>query len=163
MAVVIVAGDFSLTPAIQKGGGHSRVDPWINAFEQHIYQEEHQRQNELAAAAKYGPPQFRYGGFVDASLSRSIPGFAPALHFGVGGAVPAMLHAGEFVMRPEAVQRIGRAHLEAENAGRAGGTHIHLTVNALDGKSVEELFDPSGVAFRGLSRNIARAVAEGRL
>jgi hypothetical protein len=147
---------------IQKGGSAGRVDPWINALESHIYQEEQQRQNALAASAHYGPPQFRFGGYVDASLARALPNFRPAMHFAMGGAVPAMLHAGEFVMRPEAVQRLGRARLEAQNAGSGGGTHVHLTINALDGKSVEELFEPGGDAFRGIARNIQRAVAEGR-
>lgn len=148
---------------IQKGGGPSRVNPWIDAFERHIYDEEKQRQNALAAAARYGPPQFRYGGFVDGSLSRVISGFTPAMHFAAGGAVPAMLHAGEFVMRPEAVQRIGRSRLEVENRGGDGfgGVHVQLTVNALEPRSFEEYLNGEG--GRALARSIQRAVAEGRM
>jgi hypothetical protein len=147
---------------IQQGGGPSRVDPWVNATETYINNIEAQRQNVLSAVGGYGPAQFSAGGFVHPSLSRLAPaGFAPAMAFAMGGAVPAIVHAGEYVLNAGAVTRIGVGNLDSMNAGGFGGMHVHLNINAVDGKSVEELFRPGGEAWRALSRNITRAMNEG--
>jgi hypothetical protein len=145
---------------LSKGGSVGRVDPWVDALEQHINAVEGQRQNALAASANYGPAQFRSGGYVDASLSRMVPAFAPAMHFAAGGAVPAILHAGEYVLRSEAVQRMGVGNLNAINSGGGGGD-IHLHINALDPQSFEAYL--GGEGGRVLFRSIRRAAYEGRI
>ncbi len=75
------------------------------------------------AQIMFSPPAFRWGGFVDPRAGGSR-GQLP--HFANGGEVPAILHAGEFVMRPEAVRQQGRAKLERMNEGREGGG---ITIN----------------------------------
>ena len=112
--------------------GH--VDHWIDKAETEMKATEADRARRLAVA--FGPAQFRVGGFVSPNLAQGYPALfgASAMHFAGGGAVPAILHAGEFVMRPEAVRQIGRGNLEAMNAGGGGGgVHIHL--HALDGRT----------------------------
>jgi hypothetical protein len=148
---------------LQQGGSVGRVDPQVNRAEANIRGLEQVRQNALAAAQTFGPAQFDRGGYVDPSLAGVAPGFRAAMHFAMGGAVPAIVHAGEYVLNAGAVSNIGRGTLDRWNSGESGGTHIHLNISALDGKSVEELFMPGGEAFRGLTRNIRRAVFEGRL
>jgi hypothetical protein len=100
---------------------------------------ERARRGQLA----FGPPQFRTGGLVGPGSGAPVPSWfaGTAMHFAGGGAVPAFLHQGEFVMRPEAVQRYGAANLARMNAGGGGGeVHNHYHINALDAKSVVELF-----------------------
>jgi len=122
---------------------------------------EAQRQNVLSSVGGYGPAQFSRGGFVHPSMAGMIPaGFVPAMAFAMGGAVPAIVHAGEYVLNAGAVTKIGVGNLDRWNSG-GGPFHVHLTVNALDGKSVEELFRPGTDAYRGLMRNMARALNEG--
>lgn len=142
---------------IQQGGGPSRVDPWVNATETYINNLEAQRQNELAAAANFGPAQFSEGGYVHPSMARMVPGFAPAMHFATGGAVPAIVHAGEYVLNAGAVRNAGVARLDAMNNGWGGGDiHIH----ALDAQSFEQALLNNRVAF---VRSLRRMAAEGYL
>ncbi len=101
--------------------GH--VDHWVDLAEQDIQRSEQQRQSLLAASANYGPAQFRRGGYVNAGLGGAfgplgVPVWAP--RFDSGGAVPAILHSGEYVLRSEAVDRLGRANLDSLNAGGTG-------------------------------------------
>ncbi len=70
-----------------------------------------------------------------------------AMRFAGGGAVPAILHEGEYVMRPEAVSRIGAGNLHHMNyGGGAGDTYItNVNLRAWDGKSVEEWLSSGGM------------------
>jgi hypothetical protein len=140
---------------LQKGGSAGRVDPWVDALENHINSIEAQRYQRGLFGSTAGPAIFREGGFVGGGLARSIPGFAPAMHFASGGAVPAILHAGEFVMRPEAVQRVGVQKMSDVNTGRAGFGEppqpvINLTIQAMDAKSFEQFLNSGGM--RGFVR-----------
>jgi len=127
--------------------------------EQHIYQEETQRQQR--AAVQFGPAEFETGGYVGAHLARAIPvGWSP-LAFAGGGAVPAIVHAGEFVMSRPAVERIGAGNLARMNAGGDGGApHVHFHLNMLDTSSFKD-FISDHTAQAVLMRTIRRAVREG--
>jgi len=100
------------------------------------------RQSAPARGDLFWPAQFRVGGFVDGG-GGAIPSWfaSSAMHFAGGGAVPAILHEGEFVMRKEAVNIIGRENLANMNAGGGSGgsggdVHFHIEINAVDAKSV---------------------------
>jgi gas vesicle protein len=133
--------------AEQKVGGSQRdwVDPWVDKTIREMNSTETERMRR--AAISFGPAQFRLGGFVSPSLAASgaIPLLPDSLHFGSGGAVPAVLHAGEYVLRPEAVSQIGRPRLDRMNAGSSGdgdgGVHYHFaagSVSMIDAKSFIE-------------------------
>jgi hypothetical protein len=118
--------------AMHKLGGdtNTRVEAHVNVAEQQIKATDAERQRR--AAIVFGPAQFHKGGFVDPALAAGMPsGFASsALRFAGGGEVPAILHAGEFVLQPSAVRRMGRGSLERMNVGGGGGDiggdiHIH--------------------------------------
>jgi hypothetical protein len=118
--------------AMHKLGGdtNTRVEAHVNVAEQQIKATDAERQRR--AAIVFGPAQFHRGGFVDPALAAGMSsGFASsALRFAGGGEVPAILHAGEFVLQPSAVRRMGRGNLERMNAGGGGGgiggdIHIH--------------------------------------
>ena len=68
--------------------------------------------------------------------------------------MPALLHAGEFVLRPEAVNRIGRGALDRMNSGAGGEVHNNFYIHAVDAKSFEQLLDRGGAAkiMRALRR-----------
>jgi hypothetical protein len=144
---------------IQQGGGPSRVDPWVNATETYINNIEAQRQNSLAAAANFGPAQFESGGYVHPSMARMVPGFRAAMHFAMGGAVPAIVHAGEYVLSAAAVNRVGLGTLNNINNGGGGGD-IHIYAN--DAKSFEEMLN-SNDHRRAVIRSLRRWTSEGYL
>jgi len=146
--------------ALQKGGSVGRVDAVVNDAEQNINNIEQQRQNVLGAAPGYGPAQFEKGGFVHPSMARlAPPGFAPAMHFATGGAVPAIVHAGEYVLNAGAVRRAGVPALDNLNGGGgAGGGDIHIYAN--DAKSFEEMLN-SHDHRRALVRTLQRFRREG--
>ncbi len=102
--------------------GH--VDQWIDKAEKEI--DLTQAERNRRAALTFGPAQFRLGGFVGPGLGGPAPAWfaGTAMHFASGGAVPAMLHEGEYVMRPEAVARWGRGRLDRMNSGGSGGDII---------------------------------------
>lgn len=146
--------------SLQQGGSVGRVDPWVNATEQYINNLEQQRQNEVTSAASYGPAQFSEGGFVHPSLARMVPGFAPAMHFATGGAVPAIVHAGEYVLNAGAVTRMGVNRLDEINSG-GGAFHIaNLNISAIEPRSFEDYLNGEG--GRALGRALRRGLAEGR-
>ena len=133
--------------------GH--VDQWIDKAEKEI--DLTQAERNRRAALTFGPAQFRIGGFVGAGAGGPIPSWfaGTAMHFATGGAVPAILHEGEYVMRPEAVSRYGRARFDQMNSGSSGGdVHIHLS--AWDGKSVKEWLDADG------AKKIVNAIRRGQ-
>ena len=119
--------------------GH--VDHWIDKAENEI--DATQAERNARSAVSFGPPQFRAGGFVGSGIGGVAPEWfaAGAMHFAGGGAVPAILHEGEFVLRPEAVARYGVGTLNRMNSGAGGGnvTNYYITMSALDGKSVAQL------------------------
>ncbi len=139
--------------------GH--VDQWIDKAEKEI--DITQAERNKRGALVFGPAQFRVGGFVGPNLSGPMPSWfaGTAMRFAEGGAVPAILHAGEFVMRPEAVSRVGRGNLESMNAGgRGGDTHvINVNLSAWDGKSVEEWLSAGGM--HKIMRAHQRGIIEG--
>ena len=55
--------------------------------------------------------------------------------------VPAWLTPGEFVMRRDAVNRIGADNLAAMNSGASGGavTNVYVTIQAWDGTDVKRV------------------------
>lgn len=114
------------------------------------------------AQLSFGPAQFHSGGFVDPSLASASPAYfrAGAMAFASGGEVPAILHAGEFVMRESAVQRVGRGNLQRMNSGGGSGdVHLHMNVNTIDAKSFSSFLKNGGgieVILNGLwhARNI---------
>lgn len=65
--------------------------------------------------------------------------------------MPAVLHAGDFVMRQEAVQRIGRQPLEAMNRGAPAGEYTIIVEqhfpNVHDSRGFEEALKKNEVAF----------------
>ena len=134
--------------------GH--VDQWVDKAEKEIAATEAERQRREAIV--FGAPQFRFGGFVGPGGGGPMPTWfaGTAMHFAGGGAVPAILHEGEYVMRPEAVSQIGRGKLDQMNSGggRGGDTHIHFNINAIDAKSFKEFLSSGGdlVIVRALRR-----------
>jgi hypothetical protein len=102
--------------------GH--VDHWIDKAEKEIGLTQAERDRRTAIT--FGPAQFRVGGLVGPSAGGPVPAWfaASAMHFAGGGAVPAFLHEGEYVMRPEAVSRIGVGNLHHMNSGGGGGGDI---------------------------------------
>jgi hypothetical protein len=148
-----------------KMGGKSHIGQQVNSHidiaESQLAQQEAARQAKAMAAAAeqqrragmvFGPAQFRMGGFVG---PLGVP-----LRFAMGGEVPAILHSGEFVMRPEAVRQQGVAKLEAMNDGRSGGGDMNIHITAWDGPSVDRWLNNGGVAK--IQRAFAVARAEGR-
>lgn len=134
-------------------GKRDFVDPFIDRAVERMNIIEAERQRR--AAMVFGPAQFERGGLVG-------PLWLP-LHFAGGGEVPAILHRGEFVMRESAVQRHGRAKLEAMNQGGAGGGPtiiVNNNVSAWDGRSVSQYYNNGGL--RTLQRAILLAIQEGR-
>jgi hypothetical protein len=139
--------------------GH--VDQWVNKAEKEIDATQAERNQRNAMV--FGPAQFRVGGYVGAAAGAIPSWFAgSAMHFAGGGAVPAILHSGEYVVRPEAVASFGRGRLDSINAGGSGGdTHLHVTINAIDAKSVKELLSQSAIQ-REFHRMFVRGVREGQ-
>jgi len=156
--------------AQQKVGGdvNQRVNRHVNDTESHIRTIEAERQRR--GALVFGPAQFRHGGYVGAGLAAGPGGMAafrasaggPLMHFAGGGEVPAVLHAGEFVMRPEAVRSLGVGNLQRMNAGGGGGGgQINLTIQTLDAHSFGEWLRKGGM--KTLVNEIRRAQDEGAI
>jgi gas vesicle protein len=135
--------------------GH--VDQWIDKAEKEI--DRTQAERNRRAALTFGPPEFRVGGLVGPGFGAAPPAWfaAHAMHFSGGGAVPAILHEGEFVMRPEAVSRIGPGKLASMNSGGGSGGDIHVTINAIDASSFKEFLSRKGgveiIKFFAQARN----------
>jgi hypothetical protein len=139
--------------------GH--VDQWIDKAEKEI--DVTQAERNRRGALTFGPAQFRVGGFVGAGAGGAIPSWfaGTAMHFAGGGAVPAILHEGEYVMRPEAVSQIGRGRLDSMNSGRGGGGNIIINISAMDAKSFEEHMRGGGTSV--VVKELIRARNEGML
>lgn len=139
--------------------GH--VDHWIDKAEKEI--DATQAERNARSALTFGPAQFRVGGFVGSGGGGAVPSWfaASAMHFAGGGAVPAFLHPGEYVMRPEAVSAIGRGNLERMNAGGGAGgdTHLHFEINAIDAKSFDSYLANGGM--KSIAKAWHRARMEG--
>ncbi len=138
--------------------GH--VDHWIDKAEQEIdaLQAERNRRGAIA----FGPAQFRLGGFVGGSGGSAPAWFAgTAMHFQGGGAVPAMLHPGEYVLRPEAVSRIGVGSLNRMNSGGGDAIEVHMHFPSVyDANGFEETLKRNPKA---IVRVLARLRNEGML
>jgi len=65
---------------------------------------------------RYDFPEFQHGGFVE--RGRGLR----------GGAMPAILHEGEYVLNKNSVDKLGRNFIENLNAGRGGGQNT-ITLN----------------------------------
>lgn len=144
------------------GGSESKyVDPYVDKAINDINSTEAERLQR--AALVFGPAQFRTGGFVSSSLAAvgPLPLLPSSLHFASGGAVPAILHAGEFVMRPEAVAKIGRPNLEQMNAGTIGDgkveVHMHFP-GVYDARGFEQTLLKN---TRGIRMALRRIQTEG--
>jgi hypothetical protein len=142
--------DYAKQFSTLKGKEAEFVDPHINFEIQKIDLIQAERQRR--AALMFGPAQFRTGGFVG-------PLGVPLL-FASGGEVPAILHAGEFVMRPEAVRQQGVGKLQRMNDGGGGGDTFHVQISAVDARGFDEYMRRGGLAI--IRRNIALARTEGR-
>jgi hypothetical protein len=151
------------TTSFQKLGAtiSYRVTPPINAAEDQIGATQAERNRRGALA--FGPAQFRAGGFVGPGAGGPVPSWfaGAAMQFAGGGAVPAFLHEGEYVMRSEAVSLLGRGMLDRMNSGGSVGTHVHFHIDAVDAKSVRELLSDSSVQ-KEFHRMYVRGVNEGR-
>jgi hypothetical protein len=142
--------------------GH--VDHWIDKAEKEIGLTQAERDRRTAIT--FGPAQFRVGGLVGPSAGGPVPAWfaASAMHFAGGGAVPAFLHEGEYVMRPEAVRQWGRGKLDSMNSGGAGGNtvvevHMHFP-SVYDSNGFEETLLRN---TSGLQRTLKRMTNEGML
>ena len=109
-----------------------------------------QRDMTFGQLQEFVLPEFQLGGPVSAFLR------GRRLRSARGGML-ALLHAGEFVLRREAVQSLGESLLSRLNAaphvpaggppvgaggpaGSGGDVHVHFNVNAVDGASVERFW-----------------------
>ena len=109
-----------------------------------------QRDMTFGQLQEFVLPEFQLGGPVSAFLR------GRRLRSARGGML-ALLHAGEFVLRREAVQSLGESLLSRLNAapqvpsggppvgaggpaGTGGDVHVHFNVNAVDGASVERFW-----------------------
>jgi len=135
--------------------GH--VDQWIDKAEKEI--DVTQAERNRRAAIAFGPAQFRMGGLVGAAAGGGIPDWfaGTAMHFADGGAVPAILHEGEYVMRPEAVSWLGRGNLDRMNSGGGGG--VVININTLDKRSFEDYMRAGGTDV--VLKELVRAQNEG--
>ncbi len=124
--------------------GH--VDQWIDKAEKEI--DLTQAERNRRAALIFGPAQFRTGGFVGPNLGGPAPAWfaGTAMHFASGGAVPAMLHEGEYVMRPEAVARFGRGRLDRMNSGGGGGGDIVINGPLIHADKIDDAWLRNGGA-----------------
>jgi hypothetical protein len=143
----------------QVGGNTRSTNKLVDDAEGYLKTTEAERARR--SQIPFGPPQFETGGFVGAGLARGIPyGFQPAMAFASGGAVPAIVHAGEFVLQQSAVNRIGRGNLERMNSGGGGGGDIHIHVSAWDAQSVHEWLRGGG--GKAIRSELRLAEIEGR-
>ncbi len=144
------------------GDTRTRVEQPVDAAEKYINDMEAERTRRLAVA--FGPAQFRHGGFVESHLARGFPEFfaAGAPRYATGGEVPAILHAGEYVIRPEAVQRIGARNLDVLNngGGSFGGVHLHGPL--IQAQRVDEAWLRNGGATE-IWKALQRASREGHI
>ncbi len=108
-----------------------------------------QRDMTFGQLQEFVLPEFQLGGPVSAFLR------GRRLRSARGGML-ALLHAGEFVLRREAVQSLGESLLSRLNAapqvpsggppvgagpaGSGGDVHVHFNVNAVDGASVDRFW-----------------------
>jgi hypothetical protein len=106
------------------GDTNARVETPINQAEAKLQNTDVERQRR--AAIVFGPQQFAAGGFVHPSLARGVPPGFSGMPFASGGAVPAILHVGEFVLQPSAVNLTGVPNLQRMNAGGGAGMEVHL-------------------------------------
>ena len=131
----------------QVKGNTQKTNADIDTAEQYLKTTEAERQRRTQM--DFGPPQFRTGGFVDGSLAGRVPSwFGPnPVAFAGGGAVPAILHGGEFVVNAAATERIGAGNLARMNAGGSGdGAHIDkVVIQTIDSKSFKRFLDDGGL------------------
>jgi hypothetical protein len=142
----------------QVSGNTAKTNADIDAAELHLKTTEAERNRR--SQIDFGPPQFLTGGFVHPSMAGGAPGWfaGTAMHFAGGGAVPAILHAGEFVMSPSATQRVGPGNLSRLNAGGSMGG-MTLNVTTMDSKSFSGWLRDGGL--RVIARELKRAGNEG--
>ncbi len=171
------------SPGLGKYGGIAirNNTPEYQAKLREVEQIESERQRRMQIQG--GPAMFAQGGYVGASASafggsstggsssfgplgiamampRSPRGFSSLPRFADGGPVPIIAHAGEFVVRREAVKRAGRGAMERLNAtGEMSGGGINITIVAWDGASVDTALR-NGLAEK-IVREIHRAQREG--
>jgi len=166
-------------PALGKYGGIAirNNQPEYERKMQEMQKIESERQ--ARAQLQFGPSQFERGGFVGPASAFGGPsgngspsGFGPLgislgraqraapLHFQGGGEVPAILHAGEFVMNRRATRKIGRGNLESMNAGSSGGGPV-IQIIAWDGESVDQWLRSGGA--KKIAKAFRRGAYEGGL
>jgi len=141
----------------QVKGNTASTNKLVDDAEAYLKTTEAERQRR--AQTQFGPAQFHDGGFVHPVLAGIVPGAfrAGAGVFHSGGEVPAVLEAGEYVMRRAAVNRIGVGTLNAMNSGGAGGVvHYHIHLNAMDAKSFRSWLNAGGTKEIALALRQAR-------
>ncbi|SPE30109.1 membrane hypothetical protein [Candidatus Sulfotelmatomonas gaucii] len=143
----------------QLSGNTTKTNADIDAAELHLKTTEAERNRR--AQIDFGPAQFSAGGFVHPSLAGGAPEWfaGTAIHFGAGGAVPAILHGGEFVVNSSATQRLGPGNLARANAGGSMGGDLHVHIDAMDVKSFRNWLRSGGM--RAIAQELARANSEG--
>lgn len=143
----------------QVKGNSAAVNSDTDAAEKHLTDTEAQRAARSQIA--FGPPQFETGGYVHPGLAQtpSAAWRAGSMHFSTGGEVPAILHAGEYVLNSAATRRIGLGALAAMNSGSGAGGGT-LIINAIDSKSFDRyLQDPNN--FKAIAKNWQRHARAG--
>lgn len=85
-------------------------------------------------------------------LQRTLPKFQS------GGEVPAMLHAGEFVVNAKAAQR-NKGALRNMNAGGSGGNNFYVSINANDAKSFDDMLSTQAARDR-INVQVVRLIME---
>lgn len=107
-----------------------------------------ERLRRLEAMDRLPLPAFAGGGLVRGAM---------------GAAVPAIVHAGEYVIRQEAVQRVGPAALEAINRGEvAGGVNVTIHINGGDAAGLAS-YVRSGELETAVGRAVRNLRKDGRL
>ncbi len=145
----------------QVSGTTAGTNRMVDDAEKYLKTTEAERQRR--AQISFGPAQFHSGGFVDPSLA-GVPAGWNGVTMHSGGEVPAILQAGEFVMKQSTVRRVGRDSLDRMNAGGGAGggdVHLHFDVKAIDAQSFSEFLGSGGM--NEIISHWRRGEIEGRL
>ncbi|MGH9579367.1 MAG: hypothetical protein ACRD2R_00110, partial [Terriglobales bacterium] len=135
--------ELSKLGGIGKGVFAARVAPAIGAAQTQIAAIEAERQRR--GALVFGPPQFHSGGLVGGHLR--------------AGETLAVLRRGEFVVNEQATRKNLSELLRINSGGAASGDSYHVTINAVDAKSFQQMLATGGI--RVIKRALRTDLMEG--
>ncbi|MGH8678583.1 MAG: hypothetical protein ACREUQ_09565, partial [Burkholderiales bacterium] len=145
------------------GGPHRRVHSHIDQAEKEIRAIEDERKRRVAefgGGQEVGPAQFHRGGLVTNDHALMSPGRPGARAFHSGEVVNANLLTGESVLNRGATSRLGKAGVDALNAGGAGLViHMHFP-DVYDSRGFEQVLQKNQSGF---IRFLRRLEAEGAM